>query len=126
MATGRDEQEVLDRERQRFAAMIRKDAAFLNQVLADDLVYTHSSGNVDTKASFLASLTSGRLAYDAAVPEGLGVRLLGDVAVLTGTAQIRVHVQAKPLHLHIRFTDVYVKRQAGWQMVAWHATRLPE
>jgi len=126
MATGRDEQEVLDRERQRFAAMVRKDVAFLNQVLAEDLVYTHSSGNVDTKASLIDSLTSGRLVYDAAVPEGLGVRLFGDVAVLTGTAQIRVHVHAKPLDLHIRFTDVYVKRQAGWQMVAWQATRLPE
>jgi hypothetical protein len=126
MATGRDEQEVLDRERQRFAAMVRKDAAFLNQVRADDLVYTHSSGNVDTKTSFIDSLTSGRLAYDAAVPEGLGVRLFGDVAVLTGTAQIRVHVQAKPLDLRIRFTDVYVKRLAGWQVVAWQATRRPE
>lgn len=42
MTTSRDEQEVLDREKQRFAAMVRKDVAFLNQVLADDLIYTHS------------------------------------------------------------------------------------
>jgi len=126
MAIGRDEQDVLDREKQRFAAMVRKDVAFLNEVLADDLMYTHSSGNLDTKASFIESLTSGRLAYEAAAPEGLGVRLFGDVAVLTGTARIRVHVQEKSLDLHIRFTDVYVKRQAGWQMVAWQATRLSE
>lgn len=126
MTTSRDERDVLDRETQRFAAMVQKDVAFLGQVLADDLVYTHSSGNVDTKASFIDSLTSGRLAYEAAVPEGLGVRLFGEVAVLTGTAQIRVHVHGKPLDLHLRFTDVYVKRQAGWQMVAWQATRLPE
>lgn len=126
MATGRDEQEVLDRERQRFAAMVRKDAAFLNQVLADDLVYTHSSGNVDTKTSFIDSVTSGRLTYEAAVPESLEVRFFGEVAVLTGTAQIRVRVQGKPLELRVRFTDVYVRRQDNWLMVVWQATRLPE
>jgi hypothetical protein len=126
MAISPDEQDVLERETQRFAAMVRKDVGFLHRVLADDLIYTHSSGNVDTKTSFIENLTSGRLAYETAVPEGLGVRLFGDVAVLTGTSRIRVHVQGNPLNLHIRFTDVYVKRQAGWQMVVWQATRLPE
>jgi len=126
MGPSRDEQDVLEREKRRFAAMVRKDVTFLDQVLADDLIYTHSSGNVDSKASFIDSLTSGRLTYEGAVPEGLEVRFFGDAAVLTGTARIRVQVQGKPLELHIRFTDVYAKRQAGWQMVAWQATRLPE
>ena len=97
MATSRNEQEVLSRERQRFAAMVRKDVAFLSQVLADDLIYAHSSGNVDTKATFIDSLTSGRLAYDAAVPEGLGARLFGDVAVLTGTAGFASAPRKNPL-----------------------------
>ena len=125
MADHYDEQAALDRETRRFAAMVRKDVAFLNQVLADDLSYTHSSGNLDTKTSFIESVASGRLTYETAVPEGLRVRLFGDVAVLTGMARIRVDVQGEPSDLHIRFTDVYVKREPGWQMVAWQATRLP-
>jgi hypothetical protein len=56
----------------------------------------------------------------------LEARVFGDVAVLTGAARIRVQVKDQPLALHIRFTDVYVKRLIGWQMVAWQATRLPE
>jgi ketosteroid isomerase-like protein len=75
MATSPNEQDVLNREKQRFAAMVRKDVAFLSQVLADGLVCTHSGGNMDTEASFIDRLTSGRLAYEEAVPEGLRPRL---------------------------------------------------
>ena len=126
MMDGHNPQEVLAIERQRFAAQVRKETTFLHRVLGDDLIYTHSSGTVDSKASFIESIASGRLDYREATPERLEARLFGDVAVLTGTARIRVQVKDQPLALHIRFTDVYVKRPAGWQMVAWQATKLPE
>lgn len=126
MMDGHNPQEVLAIERQRFAAQVRKDTTFLHRVLGDDLIYTHSSGIVDSKASFIASITSGRLDYREATPERLEARVFGDVAVLTGAARIRVQVKDQPLALHIRFTDVYVKRLTGWQMVAWQATKLPE
>ena len=41
------------------------DAAALDELLADSLLYTHSNGAVDTKASFIDALTSGRLKYRA-------------------------------------------------------------
>ncbi len=126
MASVPNPQEVLAIERQRFAAQVRKDIAFLNRVLGDDLIYTHSSGTVDTKASFIESIASGRLDYREATPERLDARLFGDVAVLTGMARIRVQVKDHMLALNIRFLDVYVKRPSGWQMVAWQATKLPE
>ncbi len=126
MTNGRNPQEVLAIERQRFAAQVRKDTAFLNRVLGDDLIYTHSSGTVDTKASFIESIASGRLDYREATPERLEARLFGDVAVLTGMARIRVQVKDQMVALYIRFTDVYVMRLGGWQMVAWQATKLPE
>ncbi len=119
-------QEVLAIERQRFAAQVRKDTALLHRVLGDDLIYTHSSGTVDSKASFIESIASGRLDYREASPERLEARLFGDVAVLTGTARVRVQVKDQSTSLHLRFTDVYVKRPVGWQMVAWQATKLPE
>jgi hypothetical protein len=126
MTDGHNPQEVLAIERQRFASHVKKDTAFLHRVLGDDLIYTHSSGVVDSKASFIEAISSGRLDYREASPERLEARLFGDVAVLTGTARVRVQVKDQPLSLHIRFTDVYVRRPAGWQMVAWQATKLPE
>ena len=119
-------QEILAIERQRFAAQVRKDTTFLSRVLGDDLIYTHSSGTVDDKASFIESIASGRLDYREATPERLEARLFGDVAVLTGMARVRVQAKDQMVALNIRFTDVYVKRPIGWQMVAWQATKLPE
>jgi ketosteroid isomerase-like protein len=126
MTDERTRQEILERERRRFAALERGDTAFLTEVLGDDLIYTHSSAAVDTKASILDRIASGHIKYDRAAPEDLAVSLYGEVAVITGSARMGVQIQGKPAAFGIRFTDVYVKRPAGWQMVAWQATRLPE
>src|SRR4029450_2582021 len=58
------EQQVLNVESSRMAAMVQADTKQLNLVLAEDLTYTHSSGKTDTKAELLASITSGNLKYE--------------------------------------------------------------
>ena len=47
------ERVILDLETKRIAAMVKKDMATLDALLAEDLSYTHSGGSIDTKASFL-------------------------------------------------------------------------
>src|SRR6185295_12856007 len=44
---------ILDLEAKRIGAMVHKDLATLDALLADDLTYTHSGGTTDTKASFI-------------------------------------------------------------------------
>jgi ketosteroid isomerase-like protein len=39
-------------------ATTHADVAALNQILSDDLTYTHSSGNTQSKAEFIASVRS--------------------------------------------------------------------
>jgi hypothetical protein len=46
--------------------------------------------------------------------------------VLTGIARISVQSGGNALNFGVRFTDVYVRRNGNWQMVAWQSTRLPE
>jgi ketosteroid isomerase-like protein len=48
------EKTILDLEAKRIGAMVRKDLATLDALLADDLTYTHSGGTTDTKASVIA------------------------------------------------------------------------
>src|SRR5688500_16060515 len=49
----------------RVAAMISADPAKLAAVFSDELLYVHSSGRPDTKASFVESLTSGKSKYNS-------------------------------------------------------------
>lgn len=119
------EHEIRQRETHRFEAIVRGDVAALEDILSDDLSYTHATGVFETKEEFIAKLRSGQLKYESFAPEGLRVRVYGTTGVLTGTARVKVQVKGEPLSFQLRFTDVYVKKGDRWQMVAWQACRLP-
>ncbi|PYQ14597.1 MAG: hypothetical protein DMF80_12055 [Acidobacteria bacterium] len=108
----------------RFEAMIKGDAAALDGLLADDLVYTHASGKVDTKASFLDDIKAGQLRYKTIRPEDPKLSVYGDTAVVTGLASFEVNNHGQELNMKLRYTDVWVRRGDHWQMVAWQSTRL--
>ncbi len=120
------EAEVLKREEARFTAMLKADLAVLEDVLADDLTYVHSSGNLDGKRDFIESVRSGRVKYHSFDRDGVAVRMYGDTAVVTGRGHVLVESAAAQLDLRLFFTDVYVRRGGKWRMVAWQSTRLPE
>ncbi len=125
MTTRQAEQEIRQREIRRFEAMVRGDVAALDDILSEDLTYTHATGVFETKAEFIAKLKSGQTKYESFAPEDMLVRLYGTTCVVTGMARVKVRVKGEPLSFQLRFTDVYVKKGDRWQMVAWQATRLP-
>jgi hypothetical protein len=120
------ESEVLKREEARFTAMVKADVAGLEDVLADDLTYVHSNGNLDGKRDFIEAVRTGRSTYHSFDREGVAVRLYGDTAVVTGRGHVLVQAAGAELDLRLFFTDVYVRRGGKWRMVAWQSTRLPE
>lgn len=118
-------QTVIDLDRKRMQAMATKDVATLESLIADDLIYTHSSARLDTKRSLIDNMTSGSTVYQACEPSDVKAQDLGDTVVLTGVAQIKVTANGNPLAFGVRFTDVYAKRDGRWQMVTWQSTKLP-
>ena len=44
---------VIELDAQRMTAMAQRDVATLNALIADELVYTHSSARLDTKQSLI-------------------------------------------------------------------------
>ena len=117
---------VVELDRQRMTAMAEKDITTLNELLADDLVYTHSSARLDTKRSLIDNMQSGRTVYSAVVPSEVMAQDCGEAVVLTGVARISVNSGGNAMNFGVRFTDVYARRGGRWQMVAWQSTRLPD
>lgn len=115
---------IIDLDRKRMTAMAEKDVATLNAVLADDLVYTHSSARLDTKQSLIGAMESGATVYTSVVPSDVRAQDLGSAVVLTGVAAISVTANGTPNSFRVRFTDVYANRNGQWQMVTWQSTRL--
>ena len=118
-------QAIVDLDKKRMQAMAKKDVATLEAVLADDLIYTHSSARLDTKRSLIDAMVSGATVYTGVEPSDVKAQDLGDTVVLTGIAQIKVVSNGTPNAFGVRFTDVYAKRNGSWQMVTWQSTRLP-
>ena len=118
-------QMIIDLDRKRMQAMAAQDIDALNTLLADDLIYTHSSARLDTKQSLIVGMTSGSTVYTGCEPSDVKAQDLGDTVVLTGVAQIKVTANGAPNAFGVRFTDVYARRGGRWQMVTWQSTRLP-
>ena len=117
---------VIDLDKKRMLAMATKDIATLDAILADDLVYTHSSARLDTKQSLIANMKSGATVYALVDPSEVRAQDVGDAVILTGVARIKVSSNGNDLDFRVRFTDAYAKRTGRWQMVAWQSTRLPD
>ena len=117
---------VIELDRKRMQAMAAQDVATLNDLLADDLIYTHSSARLDTKQSLVGNMQSGSTVYQSVEASDVQAQDFGSAVVLTGVARIRVTSGGKPNAFAVRFTDVYANRGGRWQMVAWQSTRLPE
>src|SRR5262245_44567416 len=64
------------------SATVSADEATLKQLLADDLTYTHSNGETDTKAVFIDNLKTGARKYHKVDHESMEVRVYGNTAVV--------------------------------------------
>jgi ketosteroid isomerase-like protein len=107
-------------------ATVKADAATLNKLLAADLQYIHSNAEIDTRASFIEKMKTGFRTYQRLDHEGMEVRLYGDTAVLTATAQVITASKGQPAPVaHLRFIHVWVYKGGAWQMVAHQSLRLP-
>ena len=53
-------------------------------------------------------------------------RVYGETGVVMGSRDLKLKKAGKPLHVEETFTDVFVKRDGRWQVVASQGTALPK
>ena len=117
---------VIALDAQRMTAMSQGDVGTLNALIADELVYTHSSARLDTKKSLIENMQTGKTVYTAVVPSDVQAQDYGDTVVLTGNARISVKSGGNAMNFGVRFTSVWVNKGGNWQMVAWQSTKTPD
>ena len=113
-------------EQARFAAQVAADAATLDKLLDDGLEYVHSNGDLDSKKSFVDSLTTGKRDYVSTVANIETVRIFGDVGVIRGKAKVTVADLGQSKDLSLGYTDIWLWKDGRWQMTEWRSTRLPD
>jgi ketosteroid isomerase-like protein len=118
-------QTIRQLEDRRFRAMVEADAAALEELLADSMVYTHSSATTDGKASYIAGVRSKKWQYRKIERPVEDIQVHGDCVIVTGQVRIDILIDGKPKIMNSRYTDVWVKGAKGWQMTAWQSTPIP-
>ena len=118
-------QTIRSLEDRRYRAMCEADARTLDELLADSLVYTHSYGGADSKASYLEGIRGKKWVYRKVERPKENIQVHGDCAVVTGQVKIELMAEGKPKTLNSAYTNVWIKGPKGWQMVAWQSTPLP-
>ena len=115
------EKEMLGLEDRRFAAMVARDFAALETLTHDELLYTHSSGVTDSKASWLESMKSGKVKYKSASCSERQVKFFGEVALIRGRAAIEVDIGGQPKSLRLLFLNAWTRTPQGWKFAAWQS-----
>ena len=100
------------------AALPRRDRAYFDKYLAPKFVYTEDD-KLMRREQVLHDITSGPDSVTAARNEGMEVHQFGGTtAVVTGWLIVEGKNGSSSFTHRYRFTDTWVKRKAGWQIVA--------
>ena len=118
--------EVLQADDRRFEAMRKQDWPALENALADDLTYVHSTARQETKAEHVANLRAGKPSYRGIAPRDRKARVIGDVGIVNGVSEMHVENGGKETTFTVRYLAVYAKRGGQWRMTAWQSTRVPD
>jgi ketosteroid isomerase-like protein len=115
------EQVLMQMERDGNEATVKKDAATLDKLLADDWLYQGTDGT-ETKAEALADLKSEDQKIDSITLGDMKVRVFGNTAIVTGSEDEKSSYKGKDTSGRYLWMDVFVKRMGRWQDAASQAT----
>lgn len=107
-------------------AVTGRDFAALDKIYANDLLYAHSTGNVENKQQYMDRLKSGKQRYEKINFEKLQVFPHGDTAVVHGILRMAGVSNGEPFNHHIMLMHVWVKKGAEWKLVAHQTTRIAD
>jgi ketosteroid isomerase-like protein len=105
-------------------AIQKKDLRAVGLLLADEYMIIDDEGLVRDKAATISRLKSSDNDISTAVLDELKVRVYGNVAVVTGRQTEKSVEKGKNTSGSYRYTDVWVNRGSGWQVVNTHESKV--
>lgn len=111
---------------ERVAAILAADAPRLDAIFSDDLSYTHSNGQHDTKESYTDTLVTHKTIYRTYNYQTRDFRLVSpDIALMTARVLITSANSGNEVALDLSVLAVFRKENGKWRFLAWQSARLP-
>jgi hypothetical protein len=113
-------------DKARVEAMQSGNREQLSSVFSDELRYAHSNGIVDSKASFIETLSTGKTKYTGYDYEERNFSFPAPgIALMTGRAHIKAEAAGALMDSVLSFLAVWREEQGQWRFLAWQSCRIP-
>jgi ketosteroid isomerase-like protein len=124
MATAQSPEEIRktidDLNRAIDKAVVKKDVAFLQKHYADDFVFTHGTGNIDSKESWIKNIQNmpADTRFASREHDSTFVEPHGNIAIITGKLSVQRQSKEKITDYYVKYVRVFVLRKKVWQMIS--------
>lgn len=115
-----DASRVLALEKEWNEVYKRSDVRRMDELLADDYIITIEDGSTFSKPGYIAHNGNATVRVEVSEMSELKVRMHGNTAVVTGAYYEKGIEAGQPYEYHDRLTDVWMKTQSRWKLIASH------
>jgi ketosteroid isomerase-like protein len=124
-ATVATEHTVREVEQRFTAALLKKDAVAVDELLADDLLHISFDGQVAKKPEYMAFFKEGPWQYRKYEPGNMAIKVLGKVAVVTGRVNRTIVINNNETTGAFAFTHVWSRVADRWRLTFSQVTTVP-
>jgi ketosteroid isomerase-like protein len=116
---------IIQLENARCHALINGDVVALGELVDDQLVHIHATGQVDDKPAYLR-LVEGSIRFLRVERQDFKVQVHSDVAVATGRLlqSIEFRATGEQRDMDVITTQVWLRRDNTWRQISFQATNL--
>ena len=117
------QEELLEAERRRSAALVARDVAEMDACLDRNLVYVHATGVEHDREGLLDYVRTGPVFHEVRL-EPRSIRIYGEVALLFGELNLKLQrAGAESVEARSLATEVWIRRADGWRLASFQSTR---
>lgn len=117
IAQNSDEAVLRSLERAQASAVVEMDFDVLEEIYADDFIFTHGTGEVHDKTRWFDALSSGR-DYLSREHEMIEIELHDDLGIVYGVLLVHAKINGIEGQFRARYVRVYEQRGDRWLLVS--------
>jgi ketosteroid isomerase-like protein len=110
-------------ERSWVAAIVNKDAAAIDRLLASDFAGTSPNAHFYTKEMAIDDLKRGTYVVEKMDLDEVSVNVFGNTAIAFTSQEEKSRYANEDFSGHYHYTNVWLRRNGRWQVVASHGSR---
>jgi hypothetical protein len=103
--------------------VVKKNLVSLDTLYAKDFIFTHGTGLVDSKKSWLENVAKKEQVFISRVQDSTTVELHPDFALVTGKVSISRKDNDKAINYGIWYVRIFAPRGKFWQLVSHRTTK---